>query len=667
MLYGTTLQIPQAAVMRQIAFLLLFTAISEAAFSASTDMMEGLFKLSLQELLNTKVTSATLHEESLDSAPAAITVYSRQQIRALGIDRLTTLMNFVPGFQSQRNDVTSFGQSFSSRGISDAGDGRNVLVLLDGQRLNTDWTGGLYLANGIINLEKIERIEFIRGPGSAIYGSNAFVGIINLVSQAENEAHVAVKTLNGSGTVSQVSAQWQQQFKMIVTQWFINFIDDEGQRLKVFDPFKDALVDTRDPYQFKEFYLKTKHQNLDMSFYHSVTQAEQFYVSGFVANQENRMDATSSYLDLQYELALSDNTSLNAKTSLSRKRFDIAALVSPALPPNELGISGEIEEQEPQVELTLKYLGDEGQKAMAGIEWRRPKITDSDANLFGALDLYLPQAPLNHRTIYGLFAQYQGDVSEQLHYVLGLRHDDYSNFGGHSSPRGGLIWQYDDQQTFKWLYGESFRAPSRAETDVENSSTIVANPELEPEVAHTTELIWQSHHRQTFLATTLFYIELSNIITDTQTTPAQRYNTGHETFAGVELEWHKQWRENLISRMNVSWIFDGPSQANIEAELFSGLSLTYINEKFSGALMLNHHATKEDSFVQNTEIKEREIAQRSYLDAHFRWFLPRNIEVYLHLENITDENYYSVALRSGTSQGIPNRGSSVMSGLRLSF
>ena len=623
--------------MRQNVLCILFLGLCNTAFSASVNTMDELFNLSLEELVNIKITSATLHEESLDSVPATITVYSREQIRILGIDRLTTLMNFVPGFQSQRNDATSFSQSFSSRGVGDTGDGRNILVLLDGQRLNTDWTGGLYLANGLINLDKIERIEFIRGPGSAIYGSNAFVGIINLVSQAENEAHVAFKTLNGSGTVGQVSAQWQQQFKMIDTQWFVNFIEDEGQQLKIFDPFKNALVDTRDPYQFKEFYLKTKNKKLNISFYHSVTQAEQFYVSGFVANRENRMDATSSYLDLQYEYPLNKNLTLNSKASLSRKRFDIAALVSPALPPNELGISGEIEEQEPQAELTLKYLGDEGKKALVGIEWRRPKITDSDANLFGALDLYLPQAPLSHRTIYGLFAQYQGDVSEQLHYVLGLRHDDYSNFGGHSSPRAGLIWQYDDKQTFKWLYGESFRAPSRSETDVENSSAIVANPELEPEVAHTTEFIWQSRHQQTFLATTLFYIELNNTITDTQTTPAQRYNANHESFSGIELEWHQQWRENLSSRMNVSWTFDGPSEANKEAEFFSGMSLTYINEKFSGALMLNHHSTKEDSFEQSTDIKERKVAQRSFLDAHFVWFLPHDIEAYLHLENITDE------------------------------
>ena len=92
-----------------------------------------------------------------------------------------------------------------------------------------------------------------------------------------------------------------------------------------------------------------------------------------------------------------------------------------------------------------------------------------------------------------------------------------------------------------------------------------------------------------------------------------------------------------------------------------------MNEKFSAALMLNHHSEKEDSFTQDTEIEERNIAQRSFLDAHFRWFLAHDIEAYLKLNNITDENYHSVALRTGISQGVPNRGGSIMSGVRWSF
>ncbi len=93
-------------------------------------------------------------------------------------------------------------------------------------------------------------------------------------------------------------------------------------------------------------------------------------------------------------------------------------------------------------------------------------------------------------------------------------------------------------QTLKWLYGESFRAPSRAETDVQNSSVILANPNLKPEVARTSEIIWQTQEQTYFLAGTLFYTELDDVISNAQTTPIERYNTGDENLAGLELEWH---------------------------------------------------------------------------------------------------------------------------------
>ena len=655
-------------------FLIFLSVLSLPAFTDTPysdkefhDRMEQLISLPLEELLKIKVTSSTLTDETIRSAPSSVSIVTKEDIRRLNANRLTEIVNLVPGFQSYRLDGNGQQYSITSRGRRLGTSGIETLILIDGQRLNSDFGGGTNLHNGYISLDNIERVEFIRGPGSAIYGSNAFTGVINLVSQAQSEAHVAVKTLNGTGTASQASIQWQKEINQLNTQSFVNFINDEGQRLEIYEPFQDALIDSRDPYQFKEVYLKAEYQDINASFYHSETQADQFYVGGFASNQENNVEATSSFLNLTYDKTLNKSLSLSAKASLARRRFDLAVLISPSLPPNELGISGEIEEQEPLAELTLRYLGENDQKALIGFEWRRPEIIDSDANLFGILDTYLPQAPLTHRTIYGLFAQFQGAVSERLHFVLGLRHDDYSHFGAHSSPRGGLIWQYDQKQTVKWLYGESFRAPSRSETDVENSSAVVANPNLTPEVARTTELIWQSLHQQDLLAATLFYIELDNIITDAQTTPIERYNTGYETVSGLELEWHKQWSDNLSGRLSASWVFDDAGQEDIETDFFTAMSLVYLTNHYSGALMINHQSNKEDNFVQSTETKTRKISKRSFLDAHFRYFFPHDIEAYLHLDNITNEDYYSVALRSENSQGVPNRSSRATIGMRLSF
>ena len=630
-------------------------------------VMDRLFQMSLQELLEVTITSSTRHEESLSSVPASVTVYTREQLRILGIDRLTQLMNFVPGFQSQRYDNASYSYHFSSRGYSGAGGGREILILLDGQRLNTDWSGGIYVANGLINLEKIARIEFIRGPGSAIYGSNAYLGVVNLISEAVDEAHLSVASLNGSGTESRASVQWHGNFDNVQADVFVNTINHEGQDINIFDPFKNDKVGSRDPFVFKEFYLKAKSDRLSLALYQSNTRNKQFYVSGFVSNGPNLLEGNSQFIDLKYKQPLTSNLTLNSKLSLSQKRLDIAALISPTLPPNELGIKGEIEEQEPQAEISLSYLGDNGSKALAGVEWRRPKIIDSDANLFGVSNLYLAQAPLTHRTIYGLFVQHQGNINKQLHYVWGLRQDDYSNFGGHLSPKGALIWDYQEGKTLKWLYGESFRAPSRSETDIQNSAAIAANPDLKAEVARTTEFIWQNRGLNNFLTGTLFYSELDNVIRNAQTTPIERYNSGHEKLAGIELEWHHQWNQQFSSRVNGSWVFDGPSHVNSEAEIFAGASLVYQDNKFSAALMVNHHSSKQDAYVDNAVDVVRDVPSRSFIDAHFSRFFPHDLELYLHINNVSDERYDSVSQRADNTEGVPSRRAGLMTGLRWQY
>ncbi len=85
-------------------------------------------------------------------------------------------MNLVPSYQSSRSDNFVLNQAASARGRRLGTAVSEILVLVDGQRLNNDWSGGSSQSDSFINLENVERVEFIRGPGSSIYGSNAVMG-----------------------------------------------------------------------------------------------------------------------------------------------------------------------------------------------------------------------------------------------------------------------------------------------------------------------------------------------------------------------------------------------------------------------------------------------------------------------------------------------------------
>ena len=641
------------------SFSLLFSLLI-SPISWSEEPFDDLFNISLGELSKIVITGATLHEESLRSVPASVTVYSKEEIRQLGVTRLSQLMNYVPGFQSQRNDQSSVSDSYSARGVRFDGSGREILILLDGQRLNSDWAGGSSLRTGIIDLYLADRVEFIRGPSSPLYGSNAFIGIINITTKATNEVDVSV----GLNNTYHTSFSMAHEFENGKLELFAKKLEDQGQDLSIFDASQNANVDTSDPYGLENIHLKARYGNTSFLLHQYKVFNEEFYVGGFVSNDENYLDGETQIAHLEHVFQLPNKWKLAASFSLSKYRFDLASVISPS--PAFLVIDGEIEEREPKAKFVLTQSLSSGEKNVFGIEWREPKIIDSDANVSGISSAYLPQAPLTSRTIYGVFAQHQNYMTDSLHYVLGLRLDDYSNFGSHASPRAGLVWQVNNDDTLKFLYGESFRAPSRSETDITNSAALAANPDLEPEIAKTAEVIWLHQPKNYSLAITGFYTHLTDVIIKLGGTPSDRVNGGDEEISGIELELENLWEKYLTTRLSASWILNDLNNINSEARFFSGASVTYRYKKLESSLMLNYHSSKED--FDSSAQGYRTVSDRTFFELNFRWQIQDKLEWHTHVSNVLDEEYLSVS-ETGNSNtvGTPNRGTDILTGIRMSF
>jgi len=621
---------------------------------------EDLFSITLGELSQIVITGATMHDESLSSVPASVTVYTREEIRNLGVTKLTQLMNFVPGFQSQRNDQSSFSDAYSARGIRFDSSGREILILLDGQRLNADWSGGVNITSGIVDLYLADRVEFIRGPSSPLYGSNAFIGIINITTKAINEVDFALGTDNFYHGGLQVN----HKFDRGSIELFMKKLDDSGQDLTVYDSLTAQTISTKDPYGLENIHFKAKYGKTTFMFHYNETYSEEFYMLGRTSNEENYLESSAQFASLAHVFSLPNSWNLKASLSMSSHRFDLKTVVLPA--PTEILIEGEIEEQEPKLEAVFTQSLASGEKNVVGFEWRRPKITDSDAYISGAFDDYSPQAPLDHRTISGVFLQHQNYISENLHYVLGLRFDDYSNFGNNTAPRLGLVWVYNQSNIFKMLYGESFRAPSRSETDIMNSSAYIANPDLKPEVAKTSELIWLYQQPDYNLSSTLFYTELTDVIINLPVTPIERINGGNEYVSGLELELKNSYSKSISSRINASWIMDGLQEINSDAEVFIGGMLMYQQGNLQTSLMLDYHSSKQDADISTDGF--RHVSPRTYLGLNLRYKTKVNAEWYMNISNVLNEEYDSVATyRAENIEGVENRGIAVLSGIRMAF
>ncbi len=140
------------------------------------------FALLEEELSIDVVESASKHRQSIFWSPSAITVFTREDIRASGADDLPDLLRRVPGF-----DIYRVKPGYPLVGARTNTNVANnlMLLLIDGREYMVEVTGFTFWDSMTIDLEEVERVEVIRGPGSALYGANAFAGVVSITTLAE--------------------------------------------------------------------------------------------------------------------------------------------------------------------------------------------------------------------------------------------------------------------------------------------------------------------------------------------------------------------------------------------------------------------------------------------------------------------------------------------------
>lgn len=631
-----------------------------------------LLTMSLEELLRTKITSSTLTEESLQTVPSSMTVFTRADIRRLGIQNLPQLVNLVPGYQGTRSDFSGQSQSISSRGRRLGTAASEVLVLIDGQRLNNDWTGGSSQDDALISLENVVRVEFIRGPGSSIYGSNAVMGVINIITGGAR----ALVLESGSYGRRHVSAQWQWQGETGRLALYASKTDSNGQPVRLYEPFTSPAtpdyVYSRDPFQAEDIYVQAALGEFSLNARLTQRDMPQFYVSGYVDNKSNLITTDSNSVNVSWHRALAQGMTLEGQVFSSLKAFELHAAAS--LVPY-LIVQGGVQEEELGTQWVLQGELEQAHWLM-GWEWRNPNLVDTNAKLGPPENLEqfkLPQAPEDGRYISGVFGQYQTNITANLALTLGLRRDSYSDFGSHLSPRVGLVQQWGDKDTVKLLYSEAFRAPSRIETSVINSSGFERNPNLAPETAKTAELVWLHLINSGYVSGTLFNTRVQDAIVETVTSQLKRsWGNSQQTVAGLELEWQNTWSDHWQSRLALTRIIDPVGYIHTESSTLLSGSLSYQQHAWTVSFIANYQGAKRDPNEQDvpaniTTTEFTDYGGRSVYSAYFSYLTQRTVELYVRIDNVLDKSYLLPANRPANFVGVPDASRAVSAGLHWSF
>lgn len=638
-----------------------------------------LFELNLSQLMQITVTGATLTPLTISTAPSAVTVFRQQDIDHFGVTYLHELLNFVPGFQSQRNldSATSYG--FSVRGRRNGSLAKEVLLLLDGQVLNDPRTGSANSGVRLFKLANIERIEIIRGPGSALYGSGAYAGVINMVS-LRNENQLTVRA--GELGTKELGISKTLSLNEVSGHFNMNIYDDDGQLFNVDDNFNTdpaVRIDTRDAYRVLDVNTAIHFGGIKMGFIGQTTRADDFYSLETVANGFNNYRSQYYHGYAEYEFTWFKN--ISSQLSISTKWVESALDTQSSAP----GAFFTISNPPSNDPLLLKALvqgrahrfgwsNDMAINPMTslqfGLEWiENTEITSQANDNFNTYQLSFGQFPIdyygdfNHLTRsdpqpsqrnIGLYMQSLYQVSNSQQFNFGLRFDSNKRETLHTSPRIGWVHQLSDQHTYKVLYGEAFRASSLNESSAPNSFILKGNLNLKHETIRTLDVIYQ-YQREKFTLQAGWYANQFNdpILTAFTDTGGREFVNGESSdIQGVELEMHYAFSSQLTFRLSHSVLINKPESFFREANRQSSFALHWQRNQWwldvSGILVGGRKTPQADQQVP--------LSSYELLYGQLGYQIHSQHEVTLNISNLLDSDFETSVQGSRLTEGAPNRG-----------
>ncbi|NOQ77823.1 MAG: TonB-dependent receptor, partial [Gammaproteobacteria bacterium] len=457
---------------------LLFTSFSYAdSFTEESDS-DSLLDLSLEELSQVKVIIATGTEQTLDKAPATVTVITAEDIKMTGATNLTDILESVPGVHINANH---FGNRplVHMRGT---GSFQTLLMVNGNDTRDLMWAFGIFWKG--IPVSAIERIEVIRGPGSALYGADASAGVINVITKTagkieDTEVGLRAGSFDTKTAFMQSGGQWNG-FDLGMTAEFSTtdghdpFIKADrsnaaGKAQYGWDNQDIRFSIANDHWRFLANYMK--HDDLETG----ITGAG--FLDPVTSADDERID-----LDLLY-----DNKTFAKDWGVSAKLHyqDLDYSSNDGFqesPPDGSYPDGKLNhmssaERQISFEASGIYSGfnQHNVRIGAGYDWQDLYRVEQQVNFGTGPDgMVLPAggpevdisdtpyafAPEKTRKITHVFVQDVWAFADNWELTAGARYDHYSDFGNTLNPRVALTWKTSKKLTTKLMYGQGFRAPS---------------------------------------------------------------------------------------------------------------------------------------------------------------------------------------------------------------
>lgn len=551
------------------------------AFQSTDDLLD----LSFEELTQVKVIIATGVEQDIKKAPSTVTLITAEDIKTTGATNLVEVLESVPGVHIKR-DSFGYRPLVHIRG----GNSHQTLLMVNGTPMkDLVWASGIFWKG--LAVSSIERVEVIRGPGSALYGADASAGVINVITKTAGKIEDSIAGFRAGSFDTQTAwiqsgGEWND-FDLGITA---NFSTSDGHDPSIktdAQSFLDAKFNTNASYAPANAQYGWKNQDIRFS----IAKGNLSFLANYVYHDDLEtgmtgagvLDPVTKAEDTRYDLDLiyknqhfSDNWGVNAKLHYQNLDYDSNNGFQENPPGTTLadgdypyGIINNMKSSEQQAlfETSGLYTGvrDHQLRIGAGYNWQDLYKVEQHINKGTGSDGVLllsggpivdvsntPHAfaPEKTRKIYYAFIQDVWSIAEDWEFTAGLRYDHYSDFGSTVNPRLALIWETTDKLTTKLMYGEAFRAPSFQELYADTSRAL-SNPDLDAEDSNTLELAFSyAATKDLSFSLNIYNFKTSHSISrDSQ---RQYQNSGRHKTTGIELETSWQAADNVKFSANYS-------------------------------------------------------------------------------------------------------------------
>ncbi len=464
--------------LKHFAPALLCVAIADVTPAVAASDLDALLAMSMDSLLDVKIVTASKSSQSALDAAAPVSVVTAEDIRAYGYRTLGDILRSMPGLQ------VSYDRSYQYlgvRGINRKDYNSRILVLLDGRRMNENMYDSSFIDRTfLVDPEVIERVEFVAGPGSSLYGNNALLGVVNVITK-KGGAVDGLRLLGEAGDAAsgRIAIEYGKTFDNGADLLLaMSSFRSEGE-----DRYFSEHADTArglDGETANKFFGKLSHG--DFTFSAGMVERDKEIPTAPYSTVFNDPDARivdrETHLGANYATSLSDVLAFSAQLSLGAYDFRNDYHYDSANP-DPLN-HDEVHGRWWNAEARIEYSGLRDHQIIAGLEYQsdfRQDYRNRDVS-----PAYLWYDQLGDSSRYGVFINDRIRLSEQWQLDLGARYDNFSiqgkltdcsadpcvtgpfsQDGDALNPRAALIYKPTPDTAFKLLYGSAFRAANPTE------------------------------------------------------------------------------------------------------------------------------------------------------------------------------------------------------------